>query len=100
MEQGLAMMMLQSIAALAVVLALFALLVWGMKRLQYRMGSPSTSNIKVLQKVSLDTRHSVVEVRHGKRCYLLGLSTDGLQVIDTIERSENDEQANELHHES
>ena len=82
MEQGLGMMMLQSIAALAAVLALFAVLVWGMKRLQYRTGSSETSSMRVLQKISLDTRHSLVEVQHGNYRYLLGLSTDGMDVID------------------
>jgi len=75
-------MMLQSIAALAAVLALFAGLVWLVRRLQ---GSSfqvqKDGQIKIVQRLALDTKHSLVEVVRGQRHYLIGLSPDGMTAI-------------------
>lgn len=75
-------MMLQSIASLAAVLALFAGLVWLVRRLQ---GSSfqvkKGGQMKVVQRLALDTKHSLVEVTCGQHHYLIGLSPDGMTSI-------------------
>ncbi len=86
MEQSLTMMLLQSIAALAGVLALFALFVWGMKRFQSHTLSSNTSNMRVLQRLSLDSRHSLIEVQHGNKHYILSTSSaEGVNLIESFE---------------
>jgi flagellar biosynthetic protein FliO len=81
MQESFFMMMLQSVAALALVLALFAGLVWGMRRLQFRQLPQGESAMRVVQRLSIDTRHSLVEVEHGHRRYLLGISPAGISAI-------------------
>jgi len=86
MEQSLTMMLLQSIAALAGVLALFALFVWGMKRFQSHTLSGNTSNMRVLQRLSLDSRHSLIEVQRGNKHYILSTSSAaGVSMIESFE---------------
>lgn len=86
MEQSLTMMLLQSIAALAGVLALFALFVWGMKRFQNHTLSSSTSNMRVLQRLSLDSRHSLIEVQRGNKHYILSTSSvAGVSLVESFE---------------
>jgi len=86
MEQSLTMMLLQSIAALAGVLALFAAFVWGMKRFQHHTLCTSASNMRVLQRLSLDTRHSLVEVQRGNKHYILSTSTAaGVHLIESFD---------------
>jgi len=85
------MMLLQSIAALAGVLALFALFVWGMKRFQSHTLSSSTSNMRVLQRLSLDSRHSLIEVQHGNKHYILSTSSAaGVSMIESFEEESVD----------
>jgi len=92
MEQSLTMMMLQSVAALAGVLALFAGFVWLMKRFQSHTLLSNTSNMRVLQRLSLDSRHSIVEVQRGKQHYILSTSyVAGVSVIDSFEVEALDE---------
>ncbi|MDQ6957368.1 MAG: flagellar biosynthetic protein FliO [Mariprofundaceae bacterium] len=80
------MMLLQSIAALAGVLALFALFVWGMKRFQGHTLSSNTSNMRVLQRLSLDSRHSLIEVQRGNKHYILSTSSAaGVSMIESFE---------------
>lgn len=79
------MMLLQSIAALAGVLALFALFVWGMKRFQNHTLSSGTSNMRVLQRLSLDSRHSLIEVQRGDKHYILSISSvAGVSVVESF----------------
>jgi len=87
MEQSLTMMLLQSIAALAGVLALFAVFVWGMKRFQNHTLSSNGSNMRVLQRLSLDSRHSLVEVQRGNKHYILSTSSvAGVTIIESFEQ--------------
>ena len=74
-------MMLQSLAALAAVLALFAGLVWLVRRMQGSSFHPQGGQMKVVQRLALNTKHSLVEVACGQRHYLIGLSPDGMTSI-------------------
>jgi len=86
MEQSLTIMLLQSIAALAGVLALFAVFVWGMKRFQNHTLSSNASSMRVLQRLSLDSRHSLIEVQRGNKHYILSTSSvAGVSVIESFE---------------
>jgi len=85
METSLTLQLVQSIGALALVLAIFAGLVWGLKRLQLQRLPGDTKNMHVVQRVSLDTRHSLVEVQRGTKRYVLGLSSTGMQLIESFE---------------
>jgi len=91
MEQSLTIMLLQSIAALAGVLALFAVFVWAMKRFQsHALSSNISNNMRVLQRLSLDSRHSLVEVQRGNRHYILSTSSvAGVSVIESFEAEES-----------
>ncbi len=87
MEQSLTMMLLQSIAALAGVLALFALFVWSMKRFQNHSLSSNASGMRVLQRLSLDSKHSLIEVQRGSKHYILSISSvAGVSVIESFEK--------------
>jgi len=91
MDQNLTMMLLQSIAALAGVLALFAVFVWGMKRFQSHALSSGTSNMRVLQRLSLDSRHTLIEVQRGNKYYILSTSSvAGVSVIESFEGMPSD----------
>ncbi len=70
-------MALQSALALAAVLGLFALMVWGMRRFQLKT-SLAQHDFKVMRKLYIDNRNSIVEIRHRGRLYLLGVSAAGL----------------------
>ena len=75
------MMMAQSVAALAVVLAVFAGLVWLMRRLQTSTQSQHGEHMKVLRRLPLDTKHSLVEVMYDGKHYLIGLSPAGMTSV-------------------
>jgi len=86
MQQSFSMMMVQSIAALALVLAIFAGLVWALKRLQ-RQHLPSRNKgevMQVIQRISLGSQHSVVEISRGDALYILGLSNGHMQLIEKV----------------
>ncbi|MDQ6993375.1 MAG: flagellar biosynthetic protein FliO [Mariprofundus sp.] len=70
-------MLLQSLLGLAFVLGLFALLVWAMRRVQSHLGKHST-NFRVMQKIHIDNRNSIVEINHQGKQYLLALSPGGI----------------------
>ncbi|MDQ6966898.1 MAG: flagellar biosynthetic protein FliO [Mariprofundaceae bacterium] len=82
MQDSLLTLMLQSVAGLAVVLAIFALLIWMLKRLQQQRyaGAPSGS-MRIVQRFGIDAKHSVVELAHNGRSYLLGISPEGMTTI-------------------
>lgn len=81
MEESLFILMLKSVAALALVLALFAALVWGLRKLQFRQLPQGESAMRIVQRLSIDNRHSLVEVEHHGQRYLLGLSPTGMSEI-------------------
>jgi len=81
MNDAFLMMMAQSVAALAVVLAIFAGLVWLLRRLQTSTHKQHGEHMKVLRRLPLDTKHSLVEVRYDGKYYLIGLSPTGMTSI-------------------
>jgi len=97
MQENFSMMMVQSIAGLAAVLAIFAGLVWLLKRLQQqhlpkRMKGES---MRIVQRISLDSQHSVVEVSRGNKHYILGLSSGHIQVIEKIDGNDDEPETEE-----
>ncbi|MDX8395325.1 MAG: flagellar biosynthetic protein FliO [Mariprofundaceae bacterium] len=90
MQDNLLTLMLQSLASLALVLALFALFVWGMRKLQYKQVPQDAKAIKLIQRMAIDTKHSVVEIEHGDQRYLLGLSSGGMAVISALENTDTE----------
>ncbi len=71
-------MVLQSLVGLSLVLALFALVIWAVRRFQQHSGSSIGRDFKVIQRLHLDNKNSLVEIRHQGRHYLLGLSPGGM----------------------
>ena len=71
-------MLLQSLLALAFVLGLFALIVWGVRRFQGFAGNSVKRDFKIIQRIHLDNKHSIIEISHQQRRYLLGLSPGGM----------------------
>ncbi len=81
MNDGFLMMMAQSVAALAVVLAIFTGLVWLLRRFQTSTQKQHGENMKVLRRLHLDAKHSLVEVRYDGKHYLIGLSPTGMTSV-------------------
>ncbi len=88
MNGGMAGLLLQSAAGLAAVLGLFALAVWLMRRLPMAVGAQG--GLRVTNRASLDGRHSVVEIEHDGRRYLLALSQTGAFQLDPAKALEVD----------
>lgn len=80
-------MMAQSIGALALVLAIFAGLVWALRRFQEKVVPHKGGQMQVIQRLHLDSKNSVVEIQHGQQHYLLGVGVHGVQKIDAVHPS-------------
>lgn len=80
MSGGLISMMLQTAAALAAVLGVFALVVWAMKRFQFRLPQQA-KNLRMVQRLNLDHHSSIVEICHGQKHYLLAISQANITII-------------------
>ncbi|MDQ6998643.1 MAG: flagellar biosynthetic protein FliO [Mariprofundus sp.] len=78
METSMLSLLLQSMLGLAIVLGIFALLVWGMRRLNLHQGGPNQRDFKIIQRLYIDSKNSIVEVHHKDQHYLLGLSPGGM----------------------
>jgi len=78
MEPGMLSMVLQSLLGLSLVLGLFALMVWGVHRFQQHSDKAVDRDFKIIQRLHLDNKNSLVEIRHQGRHYLLGLSPGGM----------------------
>ena len=82
MSEGFLPLMAQSLAALAAVLAIFAGLVWLLRRLQLPgQGGNAGAAMQVVRRLPLDSKHSLVEVAYEGRHYLIGLSPTGMTSI-------------------
>jgi len=81
MNDDFLMLMAQSVAALAVVLAIFSGLVWLLRRFQTSTQKKHGEHMKVLRRLPLDTKHSLVEVMYDGKHYLIGLSPTGMTSI-------------------
>jgi len=89
MQDGFLTLMLQSVAGLAVVLAIFGLLVWMLKRLQQQRYAHSDGTaMRVVQRFGIDAKHSVVELNHRGRSYLIGISPGGMSTIASFSADE------------
>lgn len=85
MDQSFLSLIFQSLLALAAVLGLFALMVWGMRRFQQRLPGwqpRSGQDFRIQRRLNLDGKSSLIEVSHEGRRYLLGLSAQGICQID------------------
>ena len=100
MQDNFFILMLQSLAALALVLAIFAGMVWGLRRLQFRQLPKGEAALRVVQRLAIDTRHSVVEVDHHGKRYLLGVSPSGITPISSSMHQDSDliEASDEVNH--
>ena len=78
MDSNLLNMVLQSLLGLGFVLGLFALLIWAMRRMQQHTGKRATRDFKIIQRMHIDSKNSIVEIRHEGEHYLLGLSPGGM----------------------
>ena len=83
-ETGFIAMMAQSVGALALVLAIFAGLVWLMKRFQGKVMPARDGQMQVVQRLHIDSKNSVLEIKHGKQHYLLGVGAGGVHKIADI----------------
>ena len=83
-ETSFAAMMAQSIGALALVLAIFAGLVWLMRRFQDKVVPVKEGKMQVVQRLHIDSKNSVVEIKYGKQAYLLGVGVGGIHKIADI----------------
>ncbi len=83
-ETSFGVMMAQSIGALALVLAVFAGLVWLIRRFQDKVVPCKEGQMQVLQRLHIDSKNSVVEIKHGKQHYLLGVGVNGVQRIANV----------------
>ncbi len=83
-ETGFASLLVQTIASLALVLAIFAGLVWGLRRVQQRIVPKKDGQMQVVQRLYLDSKNSVVEIKYGHQHFLLGVGQGGVQKIGDI----------------
>jgi len=88
-ESNFVSLMIQSIGALALVLAIFAGLVWGLRRLQYINVPKESGQMRIVQRLSIDTKNSVVEIQYGSRHFLLGVGQDGVHKIADVSDEEH-----------
>jgi len=85
-------LLLQSFAALAAVLALFAMLIWMLKRLQqHRLMHTPDGQTHITQRFAIDAKHSVVELARGETRYLIGLSPTSMTAIAEYKTSVEEE---------
>ena len=90
-ETSFAAMMAQSIGSLALVLAIFAGLVWLMRRFQDKVVPVKEGKMQVVQRLHIDSKNSVVEIKHGKQSYLLGVGVGGISKITDLKPEEEAE---------
>jgi len=83
-ETSFGVMMAQSVGALALVLAVFAGVVWLMKRFQDKVVPAKEGKMQVVQRLHLDSKNSVVEIKYGKQHYLIGVNANGMQRIAEV----------------
>lgn len=76
-----ATLIIQSIGALALVLALFAGLVWLFRKFQISPDRSMSGRLQVVQRLHLDSKNSVVELKYAGQHYLLGVGQGGIHKI-------------------
>jgi len=87
-QGGMAALFLKSMTGLALVLALFAFLVWLARRIKLPM-IPSVSNgpLHLVQRVAVGGRHSVVVLEYEGQRWLVGISPQNMAVLGKLEHS-------------
>ncbi|OIQ00815.1 MAG: hypothetical protein AUK35_01160 [Zetaproteobacteria bacterium CG2_30_46_52] len=86
-EASFATLLIQSIGALALVLAMFAGLVWFFRKFQLPVKAGVAGRMQVVQRLHLDGKNSVVEIAYGDQHFLLGVGQGGIHKIADIEQS-------------
>jgi len=95
METSLFSMVLQSLFALAAVLGIFAMMIWAMRRFQQHTGHKPTHDFKVIQRIHIDSKSSIVEIRHRGTHYLLAMSPGALTQLRPDQALSFSEEENE-----
>jgi len=96
MQHSMLIMALQSLLGLGVVLGLFALMIWAVRRFQQRSGQSVKRDFTIIQRIHLDNKNSIVEVRHQNRHYLLGLSPGGMVQLHNSDHTLTKEPATDI----
>jgi len=81
MDGNMLPLMLQSIAGLAVVLAIFAAIVWLLKRLQNLSPHADGSRLAVERRIPIDGKNALVEISYRGSHYLLAVTPTGIEQI-------------------
>lgn len=88
-------MSLRSLAGLALVLALFALVVWAIKRLNMRnlllAGASQANGIRICARRALDAKHSLIVVEYEGRRWMIGTSVDQMILVDALTDARSDD---------
>lgn len=92
---GLGMLMLKSMAALAGVLALFALAIWLIRRFHPGLKTTGENMLVLEQRISLDGKNTLAVIRCGGQRWLIGFSPAGPVRIDRLD-PEHQKQNNEV----
>ncbi len=74
-------LVVQSVTALALVLALFAVVVWLLRWMQGRSNLDPHGTIRVRQRTMLGNKHSLVEVEYAGERLLLGLAPNAITTL-------------------
>jgi len=98
MDTHLLAMVLQSLFGLSAVLGLFALVVWGVRRFQNQQPGTKNRDFKIIQRMHLDNKNSIVEIRHQGQHYLLGLSPGGICQLRSDHALTTDSAPNTVQH--
>lgn len=88
---GFVALFLQSMASLAAVLALFAAVIWVMRRLKIvpQSNIGSGERLHVVQRLALGGKHSLAVVAYGDKRWLVGMSPTAINCLSPL----GDEQA-------
>jgi len=84
-------MALQSIAALAAVLGLFAIVIWLMRRFQAASSSHvgEGGRLRIVQRLPLGGKHSLAIIAYGQEQWLIALSPDRVARLSRLGESES-----------
>jgi len=74
-------LVIQSVTALALVLALFAMVVWLLRWMQMRTNTDIHGTIRVRQRTMLGNKHSLIEVEYAGQRLLLGLTPNAITTL-------------------
>ncbi len=93
---GMLMLMLKSMAALAAVLALFALVIWLIRRFRPGLKIADEHMLMMEQRISLDGKNAIAVIRCGGQRWLIGLSPAGPVRIDRLDPEHREPEEDEV----